>query len=199
MSETASHTLSGVPETSLAALYWRAMESQRPDALIKDQKAEALVAQLDYDFDRIRQIPMPELLYEMRTMLTREMDRYARGFLGRHPEAVVVHIGCGLDSHFERVDNGQVEWYDLDLPDVVDLRRTRQRLRAVLTRYYPAALNLFGSLTAQVILRSLSQYPTPQAMSQLSYAQFSDFATEYGYQRCWCSPNNMLGCNNHIR
>lgn len=123
MSETASHTLSGVPETSLAALYWRAMESQRPNALIKDQKAEALVAQLDYDFDRIRQIPMPELLYVMRTMLTREMDRYARGFLGRHPEAIVVHIGCGLDSRFERVDNGQVEWYDLDLPDVVDLRR----------------------------------------------------------------------------
>ena len=88
MSETASHTLSGVPETSLAALYWRAMESQRPDALIKDQKAEALVAQLDYDFDRIRQIPMPELLYVMRTMLTREMDRYARGFLGRFPQAV---------------------------------------------------------------------------------------------------------------
>jgi O-methyltransferase involved in polyketide biosynthesis len=123
MSETASHTLSGVPETSLAALYWRAMESQRPDALIKDEKAEALVAQLDYDFDRIRQIPMPELLYVMRTMLTREMDRYARGFLGGHPDGVVVHIGCGLDTRFERADNGQVEWYDLDLPDVIDLRR----------------------------------------------------------------------------
>jgi O-methyltransferase involved in polyketide biosynthesis len=36
---------------------------------------------------------------------------------------VVVHIGCGLDSRFERVDNGQVEWYDLDLPDVIALRR----------------------------------------------------------------------------
>ncbi len=38
MSETTSHNLSGVPETSHAALYWKAMESQRPDALIKDQK-----------------------------------------------------------------------------------------------------------------------------------------------------------------
>jgi O-methyltransferase involved in polyketide biosynthesis len=36
---------------------------------------------------------------------------------------VVVHIGCGLDSRFERVDNGQVEWYDLDLPEVIELRR----------------------------------------------------------------------------
>jgi O-methyltransferase involved in polyketide biosynthesis len=35
----------------------------------------------------------------------------------------VVHIGCGLDSRFERVDNGRVEWYDLDLPEVIELRR----------------------------------------------------------------------------
>ncbi len=66
---------------------------------------------------------MTEGLKVMRIMLTREMDRYARDFLSRHPEAVVVHIGCGLDSRFERVDNGQVEWYDLDLPDVIELRR----------------------------------------------------------------------------
>jgi O-methyltransferase involved in polyketide biosynthesis len=53
----------------------------------------------------------------------REFDRYAQDFLRRHPEAVAVHIGCGLDSRFERVDNGRVEWYDLDLPHVIELRR----------------------------------------------------------------------------
>jgi len=32
----------------------------------------------------------------------------------------VVHIGCGLDSRFERVEwYGRVEWYDLDLPEVL--------------------------------------------------------------------------------
>lgn len=54
---------------------------------------------------------------------TREFDRYARDFLTRHPVAVVVHIGCGLDCRFERVDNGTVAWYDLDLPEVIALRR----------------------------------------------------------------------------
>jgi O-methyltransferase involved in polyketide biosynthesis len=53
----------------------------------------------------------------------RKFDHYTRDFLDRHPQAAVVHIGCGLDSRFERVDNGQVEWYDLDLPDVIELRR----------------------------------------------------------------------------
>jgi hypothetical protein len=65
------------------------------------------------------------------------------------------------------------------------IQRTRQRLRAILIRYYPGALSLFGSLTAQVTLHFLGQYPTPQAMSQLSYGQFTDFAREHGYQRRW--------------
>src|SRR5512139_221358 len=124
MSETTQRDPSGVSETYLAPLYWRAVESQRPDALIRDEKAVALVTQAGLDFSRVRQIRMPELLNVMRNLFTREFDRYARDFLRRHPEAVVVHIGCGLDSRFERVDNGRVEWYDLDFPDVIDLRRT---------------------------------------------------------------------------
>ncbi len=123
MSEMESQGLSSVAETLLIPLYDRAMESQRPDAMLKDEKAVALVTQMALDFSRVRQIPMPELLKVMRIMFTREFDRHARDFLARHPDAVVVHIGCGLDTRFERVDNGRVEWYDLDLPDVIDLRR----------------------------------------------------------------------------
>jgi O-methyltransferase involved in polyketide biosynthesis len=125
MPETTNLEMSGVAETLLIPLYNRAMESQRPDALIKDEKAVALVTQMSHDFDRVRQVPMTELLKVMRIMLTREMDRYARDFLSRHPEAAVVHIGCGLDSRSERVveRNSRVEWYDLDLPHVIELRR----------------------------------------------------------------------------
>jgi len=129
MSETITQDLSGVPETLLIPLCYRAMETQRPDAMIKDEKAVELIKRLSsdgpirYDSDWLKQTPMAESNKIMRIMLTREVDRYARDFLGRHPEAVVVHIGCGLDARFERVDNGQVEWYDLDLPEVITLRR----------------------------------------------------------------------------
>ena len=123
MSETESLSLSGVSETLLVTLYLRAMESQRPDALIRDEKAVALVRQMSYDFTRIRQIPLSEANKLVIILRNREFDRYARDFLARHGSAVVVHIGCGLDSRFERVDNGQVEWYDLDFPHVIDLRR----------------------------------------------------------------------------
>jgi len=123
MAINTSQNLSGVSETLLLPLYNRAMESKRPDAMIKDEKAVELVTQMRLDFSPVRQIPMPKLLKVMRIIFTREFDRYARDFLARHPQAVVVHIGCGLDTRFERVDNGRVEWYDLDVPEVIDLRR----------------------------------------------------------------------------
>jgi len=127
MPETQAHTLSGVAETLLITLYLRAMESQRPDALIKDEKAVALVKQMSddgrYDFSKIRLLHLSEANKLVIILRNQEFDRYALDFLRRRPEAVVVHIGCGLDSRFERVDNGLVEWYDLDLPHVMALRR----------------------------------------------------------------------------
>jgi methyltransferase (TIGR00027 family) len=123
MTETAYQDLSGVAETLLITLYIRAIESQRPDALFKDERAEALVRQLDPESLR-KTLALTEDSGRLVLILkSREFDRFAQDFLARHPDAVVVHIGCGLDTRFERVDNGQVEWYDLDLPEVIELRR----------------------------------------------------------------------------
>jgi O-methyltransferase involved in polyketide biosynthesis len=85
-SELVDPALSGVAETLLILLYNRAMESQRPDAIMKDEKVVEIVTQMSYDFDQIRKIRMHEENKVVRIMLTREIDRYARDFLGRDPE-----------------------------------------------------------------------------------------------------------------
>jgi len=127
MPDMTNPNLSSVSETLLITLYIRAVESQRPDALIKDEIAEALVKKISndglYDFNRIKSLHLSEANKLAVILRNREFDYYAWDFLTRHPNAVVVHIGCGLDTRFERVDNGQVEWYDLDLPEVIGLRR----------------------------------------------------------------------------
>jgi O-methyltransferase involved in polyketide biosynthesis len=128
MSETPNQDLSGVAKTLLITLYIRAVESQRPDALIKDKRAEELVRQLDQESLR-KTLALTDDFSRVAVILKgRDFDRFAQDFLVRHPDAVVLHIGCGLDTRFERVcseqpDNGRVEWYDLDLPDVIELRR----------------------------------------------------------------------------
>lgn len=123
MSEISLQNLSDVAETLLMMLYIRATESQRPDALIKDEKAVALVRRMDQDFLQNKLAKIDEETRVAVVLRSREFDRLARDFLARCPEAAVVHIGCGLDARFERVDNGRVEWYDLDLPEVIELRR----------------------------------------------------------------------------
>ena len=123
MPETTYQDLSGAAETLLMILAIRAFESQRPDALIKDERAEALVSRMDQDVLRKKLAKVEDYSQVAMILRSRDFDRHTQDFLARHPDAVVVHIGCGLDTRFERVDNGQVEWYDLDLPEVIELRR----------------------------------------------------------------------------
>jgi len=120
MSAKTSPILEGVPQTLLIPLYMRARESQRADALIRDQRAVEIVQKLDVDFSSFKLQGHDEVGLIMRV---RHFDRTASDFLERNPQAVVVHFGCGLDTRFERLDNGRVEWFDLDLPEVTDLRR----------------------------------------------------------------------------
>lgn len=125
MSNQDFQALGGVAETLLITLAIRAFESQRPDALIKDERAEALVRPMDQDFLRSKLSKIEDYSQVAMILRSREFDRRAADFQARHERAVVVHIGCGLDTRFERVAerDGRVEWYDLDLPEVIELRQ----------------------------------------------------------------------------
>jgi O-methyltransferase involved in polyketide biosynthesis len=138
MPEKVLQSLDGVSETLLMTLYVRARESQRPDAMIKDDRAVTMVNQIACDFSRLRMQRHDEVAVIMRM---NKFDSYVRDFLKRNPDAVVVHIGCGLDTRFERVDNGSVEWYDLDMPDVMALRQ--KLLQNECSRYHILATSAF--------------------------------------------------------
>jgi O-methyltransferase involved in polyketide biosynthesis len=138
MSPKISQSLDGVSRTLLIPLYVRARESQRPDAMLKDDKALAMVNQIECDFSRLRMQRHDEVAIIMRM---RKFDNHVRDFLVRNPDAVIVHIGCGLDTRFERVDNGRVEWFDLDMPDVIELRQ--KLIGSESNRYHTLAVSVF--------------------------------------------------------
>lgn len=51
------------------------------------------------------------------------LDDRVREFVRRHPDAVVVDLGAGLDSGFYRVaPPPSVDWYSVDLPGIIALR-----------------------------------------------------------------------------
>jgi len=141
MAVTALPKLEDVPETMLATLYIRALETERPDALLKDEKAVELLRRFGPAFERVRRIRMDEEDRVSIILRNREIDNTVRDFISRHASATVVHLGCGLDARYDRVDDGKVEWYDLDLPEVIDLRR--QILRGEGPRYHLCAASAF--------------------------------------------------------
>jgi transposase len=62
-----------------------------------------------------------------------------------------------------------------------EIVRLSNRLRSVLLRYYPAALNVFSSWPTQIGLSLIQSYPTPQEAQTLTHAQFRAFTREHHY------------------
>jgi O-methyltransferase involved in polyketide biosynthesis len=50
-------------------------------------------------------------------------DEWVKEFIKAHPTGTVVELGTGLNTRFERLDNGRIHWFDLDLPDAIALRK----------------------------------------------------------------------------
>ena len=111
--------LGAVEETLLVPLYLRAVESRRKRPIIVDPQAMEMVRAIDWDFERFGQ----RWRVVSCTLRTAMFDEFVAEFLRGHPEGTVVEIGAGLNTRFERLDNGRLHWFDLDLPDVVELRR----------------------------------------------------------------------------
>jgi O-methyltransferase involved in polyketide biosynthesis len=123
MNETSRQNLNRISESLLLPLYIRALETQRPDALLRDECAVELVKKLKLDPSHFTQAKVGEEVQVSILLRNRQFDRITADYLSQHPNSVVVYLGCGLDTRFERVDNGHVMWYDLDLPEVISLRR----------------------------------------------------------------------------
>jgi len=110
--------LTAEQETLMITLYCKTLGA--PKGLFADDAAWKVVERVDYDFSRLRVAPGTRLTIFMRA---KRLDAYIKDFLSRRPDGVVLHLGCGLDTRYFRVNNGKVRWYDLDLPDAIALRR----------------------------------------------------------------------------
>jgi len=112
-----------VQETMLIPLWGRATYSRQYPDLLADSRAQAIIARLDYDFS-----PFARALGEYGgisyLVRARRFDESIAAYIAAHPQATVVNLGAGLDTTFDRVDNGHIRWYDVDLPDAIAFRQT---------------------------------------------------------------------------
>jgi O-methyltransferase involved in polyketide biosynthesis len=113
-------TLGDAQASLLIPLWARATEADHPMPVLRDPKAVELVESIDYPFDQFAKAKVSSVSYCIRAVI---FDRLVERFLEDHPSGTVVEIGAGLDTRFDRLDNGTVEWFDLDLPDAMALRK----------------------------------------------------------------------------
>ena len=114
--------LSGVPQTSLLALYGRSIISNKCRSLFKDAKSVELVGRIDYDFSFYDLIAVDYVLFSA-VARALQLDNKVKTYIKDHPHASIVNLGAGFDTTFYRVDNGTICWYDLDLPEVIEVRK----------------------------------------------------------------------------
>lgn len=112
--------LTEAQETLLIPLVSKAIESGRPNGIFRDEKAQEIVARVDYDFERLA---TPRKTVVTLCIRANKLDACAREFLRAHRDGVVLHLGCGLDSRCLRVERAGADWYDLDVESVIALRR----------------------------------------------------------------------------
>jgi O-methyltransferase involved in polyketide biosynthesis len=122
MTDKVNIDLGNVQKTLFLPLWSRAVESKKQKPMLIDDTAIKIIEQVDYDFSQIAE-NMDELSQIAWIKRSLFCDRVVKEFLTRYPDGTIVNIGCGLDTTFERTDNGRLKWYDLDLPDVIELRR----------------------------------------------------------------------------
>ncbi|MCI1648084.1 MAG: class I SAM-dependent methyltransferase [Bacteroides sp.] len=113
--------LNAVEETLLIPLYMRAKESKRKNAIIHDELACKIVGEIDYNFSKFENASMSALGCVIRG---RHFDKKVQQFILREKNPIVVNIGCGLDTRYQRIQQKQdAIFYELDLPDVMELRK----------------------------------------------------------------------------
>jgi O-methyltransferase involved in polyketide biosynthesis len=118
-------TFTPLEDSLFLTLYARALDNRRDHPILGDATADQIVRTTDPDYD-YDQLDVDINLVLSVALRAKKLDQVASAFLARHPDAVGLDLGAGLDTRFERLAPGAtVDWYDVDFPAVA---AARQRL-----------------------------------------------------------------------
>lgn len=156
-------------KTLYIPLYAKAMMSR--EGFFEDKMAEEIVDNCGYDFDDVDKSRKLAIFLAMRAM---QYDQMTEKFIEKCPDCIVLHLGCGLDSRCRRVKIGAKKWYDIDFPEVIELRRNYFEPNAAYRMLSSSVTDLswldeidYNGENVLVIAEGLSMYLTLDEMTTL--------------------------------
>lgn len=123
MKQKISIKTGNVQETLLLPLWGRATETRKSNPRLVDKKAVEIIDKLDYDFSTITN-NISDLSIAGWVARSLHIDRTVSQFIEKYPGATIINLGCGMDTTFDRIDNGKIMFYELDFPEVIELRKS---------------------------------------------------------------------------
>ena len=120
--KTVNTIKNNIADTLFIPLYMRCLENREKQPIFRDSFACKLVDKIDFDFSRYDGAKKSATGVAIRA---RYFDEMTKQFIEKNENPVIVHIGCGLDTRYKRLEPKlaqKVVFYDLDIPEVIDLR-----------------------------------------------------------------------------
>jgi O-methyltransferase involved in polyketide biosynthesis len=113
--------LGPLQNTMFMPLWARAQETKKETPVLIDSKAVEIIDSIDYNFESFKNLEEINLISWISRC--RKYDEIINRFIIENPNGAIVNIGCGMDTYYERAINSTLKWYELDLPDVIELKR----------------------------------------------------------------------------
>lgn len=112
-----------IADTLYIPLLMKKRETERENSFYSDPTACELVNKIDYDFDKYGEAKRSSIGVALRSSY---FDDVTKTFILENKDPVIVSIGCGLDTRYERLGHEITKnafFYELDLPEAIELRR----------------------------------------------------------------------------
>ena len=114
-------TFTPLEDSLFLTLCCRALDNRSPHPILADAEADRIVRALEYDYGQFHADTNLILNVALRA---KKLDEVASRFVARHPDAVGLDLGAGLDTRMVRIaPPTTVDWYDIDFPAVIDARQ----------------------------------------------------------------------------
>jgi O-methyltransferase involved in polyketide biosynthesis len=114
--------LTGIPATSLWALRAKAEEHGKNQGLFRDSLAAKWYHQAQPFFTPEINAQYSKTLQKSIAIRTDILDQLVKQHFQRHPTGSLLELGCGFSTRFTRLNLSEGQWYELDLPEIVELR-----------------------------------------------------------------------------
>jgi methyltransferase (TIGR00027 family) len=120
--------LTDVSKTAIVTLRCRVLESKKSKPIIKDPMAEYCLDKLFSlasveDKRLIFSRKLSSVLTNYIAIRARKYDSIVNDFISKNPACIVVNLGCGFDTRYWRIDNQKCEYFELDLPELIEIKK----------------------------------------------------------------------------